>query len=464
MSEIPPPDDSERAARLAKLQHEIALLERQLLPCFEAWERRKAHAAFAGFVAAMVAVGGLILSSYQWVTTSRRTAQAALDDRIAHYLDQLASPSVPARLNAVASLTSLITEADTRKPQVLRAFINDLAVEDSPLVRSALLSALLQPTAQTIPKPDLDSLLEAALTMNRAVVIEGRLMEIDRRSPSEQPKSPAEYRAESVAEAIRILLRHGATSLNFSRTYLWGVDLRKLDLHSANFDRAILSWTLFDGANLHGASFNDAFLDGTSFVGANVASSRFEQVVKSDVVPREPWFSYSGRQEVAFQRELGRGQAHRFEGPRFDCADLRNATFHNHPLFIFSANDYWRHSSYSTSFRGARLENADFRTINVIGVGRAMDDAIPRDLFLTGSGGSSLGGGPWGFRASFDTDQPGFDHPPPPEKTRERYSMAIKAVSDAFAGAQWQRAKLPRPLANIFSTAPPPASPPQPCP
>lgn len=260
MSETPPPDDPERTARLAKLQLEIALLERQLSPRFEAWERRKAHATFAGFVAAMVAVAGLILSSYQWVTTSRRTTQAALNDRIAHYLDQLASPSVPARLNAVASLASLVTEADARKPQVLRAFINDLAVEDSPLVRSALVSALLQPSARTIPKPDLDSLLEAALTMNRALVVEGRLLESGRRSPYEQPKSPAEYRADSVAEAIRVLLRHGATSRNFSRTYLWGVDLRKLDLRSANFDRAILSWARFDSANLTGASFNDAFL------------------------------------------------------------------------------------------------------------------------------------------------------------------------------------------------------------
>ncbi|HWW62098.1 MAG TPA: pentapeptide repeat-containing protein, partial [Thermoanaerobaculia bacterium] len=293
MSETLPPDDPERAARLAKLQLETALLERQLSPRFEALERRKATAALAGFAAAIIAGTGLILSSSQWFITSRRTAQAELNDRVAHYLDQLASPSVPARLNAVASLTSLVTEADARKPQMLRAFVNDLAIEDSPLVRSSLLSALQQPTTRTILKPELDSLLDAALTMNRALVVEGRLIDTRRRNSYEQPLSPAEYRAQSMAQAIRILLVHGAASRNFSQTYLWGADFRKLDLTNVNFDRAILSWAVFDGANVKGASFNDAFLDGTSFVAAQAAFSHFDQVVKSGPVPREAFTSYS---------------------------------------------------------------------------------------------------------------------------------------------------------------------------
>jgi uncharacterized protein YjbI with pentapeptide repeats len=464
MSDAPPPGDPERVARIAKLQLETTLLERQLSPRFEALERRKAFAALAGFAAAIIAGTGLIFSSSQWFITSQRAAQAELNDHIAHYLDQLASPAVPARLNAVASLTSLVAEADARKPQMLRAFISDLSIEDSPLVRSALISALQQPTTRTIPKPDLDSLLEAALTMNRAVVVEGRLMEGGRRLPYEQPKSPAEYRAESLAEAVRILLRYGATARNFSQTYLWGVDLRKLDLRSANFDRATLSWSLFDGANLTGASFNDAFLDGTSFVGANAISSHFDQVVKEDTVPRQSFISYSGRQELDMYKELRPDMAHRYEGPRFDCADLADATFRNHALFLFSPDDYWHRESYTASFRGARLHNADFRTISVIGVGRNSEDCCPSDLFPMWGGGSSLGGGPWVFLAWFDTDKPGFNHPVPSERTRERFSMSIKAVTDAFAGAQWQGAKLPNPLASIFSITPPRSSAPQPCP
>lgn len=181
-------------------------------------------------------------------------------------------------------------------------------------------------------------------------------------------------------------------------------------------------------------------------------------------MPREVLISYSGRQELDLHRELGPGQAHRYEGPRFDCADLRNATFRYHPLFLFSPDDYWHQASYTASFRRARLDNADFRTINVIGTGRSSDHCCPRDLFITWSGSSSLAGGPWVFRATFDTDDPAWDDPPSPsEETRERFSMSIKAITDAFAGAQWQHAKLPRPLASIFTSSPPPAISQQPC-
>ncbi|HWW60599.1 MAG TPA: hypothetical protein VN181_04450, partial [Thermoanaerobaculia bacterium] len=139
------------------------------------------------------------------------------------------------------------------------------------------------------------------------------------------------------------------------------------------------------------------------------------------------------------------------------------ATFRNHPLFIFSPDDTWHHASYSTSFRRARLDDADFRTMPVIGVGRSSDHCCSRDLFLTFAGGSSASGGPWVFLGWFDTDEPGWDRPPPSKATRERYSMSIKAITDAFAGAQWQGAKLPRPLASIFNSSPPATTSQQPC-
>jgi uncharacterized protein YjbI with pentapeptide repeats len=364
-------------------------------------------------------------------------------------------------LTAVASLTSLLTAGGgARQHQILQTFINDLAVEDSPLVRSAVLSALRQPTTPAIPKPEVDAALDAALNMSRAIVLEGRLMEGHRRLLYEQPRSPAEYRAESMADAIRILLGRGATSRNFSRAYLWGVDFRQLNLEAANFDRALVSSAVFDGANLTGASFNDAFLDGTSFVGSEAAFCHFDQVVNSEVVPRESFTSYSARQLLNLGEHFRPDQGYHFDGPRYDCADLRNSTFRNHQMFLFSADDYWRLGSYSTSFRGARLDSADLRTITVMGMGRGMEDACTRELFITCAGGDT----PFRFLATFDTDPAGFKSQPPSEKTRQRFAGSIKAITDAFAGAQWQRAKLPRPLASLFGISPPPVSSDPPCP
>jgi len=223
-----------------------------------------------------------------------------------------------------------------------------------------------------------------------------------------------------------------------------------------------LSRAVFDGADLTGSSFNDADLDGTSFVGANAASCHFDQFVDSGGRPREPGSQYPGEQLLDLATRFAADQAFQYDGPRFDCADLRNATFRNHVLFLFSPDDFWHLGSYTTSFRGTRLDGADFRTVGVLGVGNG-PNAITPELFVTGAGGTSNGTKAYSFFAWFDTDNSAFPPAVPSDATRQRFITSTRALADAFAGAQWRRAKLPRPVSTLFSESPPPAASGRPC-
>lgn len=457
------PEDAERDARLKKLALETALLERQLSTRFEKLERRKANVAIVGFLAPLVAVAALVMSSYQWIEASRRAADSTVNDHIAREVDQLGSQATTARLTAVASLSSLVTERGARQRHVFQALIGDLAVDDSPLVRSAILTALKQPIASMVSKTELDALLNSALGMSRAVVRDGQLRQHRLHMLDNAPTSPAEYRAEDVASAIQILLRQGGRSRDFSETYLWGADFRHLDLQGANFDGAILTHALFDDANITRASFNNAYLDSTSFVRAQASFTRFDQAVRSDVPSNEAALPYAGNQTVDLQSRSLPGRGFMYEGPNFDCADLRNSTFRNHPLFLFLPDDLGSHGLQTTSFRGARLDDADFRTVYAIGALPRGEDTLPRDLFFIWSGGSSRDGGPWVFEASFDTDSPTFAAGVPSDATRRRFANSLSELRDSFAGAQWQHAKLPRPLRSVFRTDPPPSASNRPC-
>lgn len=457
------PEDVERDARLKKLALETALLERQLSARFEKLERRKANVAIVGFLAPLVAVAALVMSLYQWIEASRRAAESTVNDHIEREVDQLGSQSAAARLTAVASLSSLVTERGARQRHVFQALIGELAVEDSPLVRSAILTALKQPIAHMVTKMELDALLDSALGMSRAVVRDGQLRGRRLHMRDNAPTSPAEYRAEDVASAIQILLRQGARSLDFSETYLWGADLRHLDLQGAHFDGAILTHALFDDANITRASFNNAYLESTSFVRAQASFTRFDQAVRSEVPSNEAVLPYGGNQTIDLQTRSLEGHGFMYEGPIFDCADLRNSTFRNHPLFLFLPDDLWSHGQQTTSFRGAQLDDADFRTVYAVGALPRGENTLPRDLFFIWGGGSSRDGGPWVFLASFDSGSPAFAAGVPSETTRHRFANSLSVLRDSFAGAQWQHAKLPRPLGSVFRTDPPPSTSNRPC-
>jgi uncharacterized protein YjbI with pentapeptide repeats len=455
------PNNTEQAERIRKLQLESALLERQLSQTSQDLERRKARAATAGIVAAIVALGGLMLSSYQWYATSLRTADIALDQRLARGLEQLGSAMVAQRLAAVASLSSAVHEKGDRRQQVLQALINNLALEDSPLVRNAILGTLNDLRPVRMGQDELDSLLLTLVRVNRGLVEEGHLLDSHRRYPRQGPGSQQEYRAASTVEAICILLKQGARAQDFSRTYLFGANFQDLLLQECNFSRAVLSWAQFDRAKLAKSIFDDAFLDGTSFTGADARYCRFFQSLRTTDRTDEFFVSYSDRQQMELAKA---NQGYEYEGPMFDCADLRGATFENHRLFTFSPDDGGRLVTHTTSFHRAILDGADFRYFGVLGIATGADACEPY-LFQSCMGATEVGG-PSILTAYFEvnTDAPrSATLKPPSPAALDRYAMAFQSLALSFAGSKWQRTRWPAVVRDRFRAAPPPSQSQFPC-
>jgi uncharacterized protein YjbI with pentapeptide repeats len=439
-------EGEEQRIRTEKLRTELALLQHQLSPAARRGENLKLFASISGTLTAIIALVGLGLSGYQWFQAQKLERAVRTEERLDRALQQSSGTTPPARLAGVVSLGSFLHDSDSAQDaQVLLALTNMLAVEESLTVRNAIVATISGVDQKVTGEIILNKSLVAAAQVSRDLVDEGDLWRARRTLPHTIPEpSSVEARAISVATAITSLIRKGAHTSDLSRTYFAGSDLSGCDLRAVVFDGAILAWANLRSAKLIRASFLDADLEGSSFVGADLRAASLEQSLK-----QQPGTFRQNYIDDQLKRNRGMRNGFLFHvtGPDFRCSDLRNASFHGHPLLPV----YLDRMSYLIAvdgflFTGANLTGTRFSGLKAFG-------ALPlNDEEYSGPYPAQSGWGYWGANPRYAAV--GAEVADSGGLVREaEFSNALTRLSLFFAGANWRSAKVTTPVKQALEMA-----------
>lgn len=453
LDENVPSDDRLKAASIRKTELEIKVLEEQLTPNYKRRETLKAIAAASGFVIALVAVFGGILSVLKWIDEQANSRKLRVEERLDHTLTLLSEGKANQQVAAINSLQSFILpSADPRNIQVLVSIANALPLVETAIVRNAILSLFEGIEPALAGRPALDAALKSLAQNSRSLVRETNLwhtrpsnlfdLEITvKQGPSLQ----------AVARALAVLLRKGARSKDLSGLYLGRSDLSHLDLTGSNFHDSILAASDFAHSTLEGAIFDDADLESVGFKfaklrGASFVAYRrggFEKQKQSDI---------SGKPKRSYIREeLDRatGDTVRAAMPDFSCADLRNAQFAGQPLFFFVPDRLSDRVSIRLAyFHGANLEGADLANIAVVTVTSKVENPIfisvlniyVQDAWNLPSNG--LSAGIWGLTAETEFNEKLHD-----------FAQTV-SMGSVWLGSNWASTNLPKGIKVILSGQP----------
>jgi uncharacterized protein YjbI with pentapeptide repeats len=389
-------------------------------------------------------MAGLLLSGYQWLQTARATNVVRVEERLDRALTGLASTSQSSRLAAVVSLNSFLRRGDTpHVEEVLLAFTNSLAIEESPAVRNAIVASLaMLPPA--VSKEQREQALASLVQVSRGLVQEGNLWETRASVPLLLGSSSSlEARAVSVAAAIAAMIRAGAPIQDLSRTYLAGADLHDVDLAGTTLSDAILAWANFSGAKLSHASFSDADLEHTVFISADLRLADFSQTTDGTIGGYH--HNYMNQQLIrqlsGFQGQLRNGMFNiGVDGPDFTCANLEGANFTGHPLIALIPTGH-QLLVYHLSLRRANLTGTKFRSLKVFGiVNRNSTDDLPFTM------ASSLR---INFHQAYDrVDGVVFDNSP--LRSVKNYEPLVQHMAVLFVGSAFDRADLMPPIRELL--------------
>lgn len=437
------PDAREQRLRNEKLELECEKLRYDSHPDQRKLERMKAFAATSGVITAMVAVVGIGITLIQWQSGVRSAQESRAADRMASGLSQLTSEREPARLAGVIVLAMFLQEEDSsRKLQVVRAFANHLAVESSALVRASIVAHFEELDVRTMSVADRKQALGSLIAVGRTLFPQT----IGNQDDDDATRAAA-------AEMRERAIAAGALIASLARKGVVATDLSKLCLERAtfpgvtfpegtSFDGANLNLVDFEGASLQRARFRDAGLARTSFVRANLGGADF-----SRTSPLESPFGYLVAPSWPVPNSPTTGI--HLEGTSFECADLTGASFTGFPIFGIS-RDGAPPVTIGTSFREAKLDDADFTLAQVIGAaGQVENDEL---LHLVTSR-RATGGEADVFAARF-ANEPEADTRAEPI-ARVYYSRSLLGAARRFDGSTWHRAQLPRALRAAFTVHPP---------
>lgn len=243
-------------------------------------------------------------------------------------LERFASPEPRQRIAGTLGLRLFLSkEQKAYHGQVLAFLVNELAIEDAPEVRTALLETLRQ--ASDVEPPN--EALRVAVGHSRRLTTEALRVSIagQAEAPADEaldaylaalppranvPQIPA--RLVALAEAIQRLVALGARTDDMAGIYCEGCDFSQAhghDLSGTLFDDSYLKNANFSSLNLRKASFRNADLRGVLFTSANLAGADL-----SVSRPAAEKVVLAGDEDLPF--------------PLLECADLRGADLGGLPL------------------------------------------------------------------------------------------------------------------------------------
>jgi uncharacterized protein YjbI with pentapeptide repeats len=449
------PTARKAAAELGKIELETRLLERQLSPSAQRVERIKAYAGLGGVLAGLAALLSLTVTASLGIMERGEARRSKLEERLDQAIMRAASKDAGLQLSGVAALRIFLTAPDSdsaTRLQILSSLAKLLAVEEKPVVRSALVDSFA-----SIPQNDsraLEVALGSLVESSRAIVAEANLAA---EPPILRPAGPAEERAYSVGQAIAQIVRLGARPADLSGIYCAECDFSGRSLAGYRFAAAILPRADFSGAMLEGVAFDGAELDGARFVAARLGRATF--VTK----PERRAGTYLWRRLRAFAQARegkvipeGPGDTKKFDpanyfwasGPDFSCADLSGARFEGFPLFRVQSLEARVLGGLimrgeGTKFRGARLEGTDFSGIRYYGT--YLESEYPPLLNLRTPGEGKI--------LFYEGDS--LD----PDRIADTGSFRANLVEirSAFLGSNWRQAKLPEGLLALLKSQGPAA-------
>lgn len=292
-----PPDEKSRLEveklqlETRKLRAERRKLRREIDPSARRLEWFKAIGGFSGFVAAIIATIGLMVSTRQWSESTRLAQQQRVDERVDRLLQSLNDASPETRFLTVATLDSFARNEDDKRhvAQIAATLANTLAVEQAILVRQELLVTLHHLGGVMTPR-DREATVATLITADR-------MLKLSFAPGAATPADDPQTRAAAVGMAIADLVRQGAHPRDLSDTFFRDADFHDVDLQSTLFVNANLHHVSFSNATLTGANFSRATLDIVDFMRADLEHASFDNL------------------------PLAGGVA------SFNCTDLRNAGF-----------------------------------------------------------------------------------------------------------------------------------------
>lgn len=273
-----------------------------------------------------------------------------------------------------------------------------------------------------------------------------------------QPEQAA--KAKSVGDAIAALIRQGVTERDLSGIFCFKCDFKNAELSKVKFDHSVLSFADFSGARLDGASFTEALLESTKFISASLRDANFKGPVKNEGL--QGIVESTDDEFYALHRDLT-------NGPLFNCADLKGASFTGRVIFTFISDEDDRAGSsfWFASFVKANLEQTDLRHAVLIGLDKGKEAAMPFDDVSSSSGGWSLVDQIKGLlnknRKGEPSDLPELDinervfriklnESAKLSPSQNRYVTSFKLMEMAFAGSNWQAASLPRGMVDYLNS------------
>ncbi|HEX6101224.1 MAG TPA: pentapeptide repeat-containing protein [Thermoanaerobaculia bacterium] len=433
------PDD-EASLRIRKLELENEKLAHENSPSQKRLEWWKTFAAFSSVITACVAIAGIAVTTAQWRSGISQAEENRAATRLAEGISHLTSARESERLGGIVALTSFLEGDDPRKSlQVIRAIVNQLALEDSELVRRAALSALREFDPRSLPEEDRLRALNSAISVNRKIAYDAvalvysadpaddQALEISRRVVN---------RAGSLASVVSLFVRKGVMTPDMTGLYLAGAEFQGLKFpHGTRFTQSNLSGANFAGAYLDGADFSDTDLSSTKFKGAILTGANFTRAsLRSGTIP----FKY-----LRIPVGLAGGPL-AISGPSFEDADLRRASFKNHTLF-----GVWAEGEPSVilkaTFRGAKLDDTDFVGAGVVILVEPRSRSV---LFEPDLNMGNRTFGQFGFSGRLRENAAA---PVPLQAELATYRGPFLTVARAFDSSTWCKARLPAALRSILS-------------
>jgi Pentapeptide repeats (9 copies) len=256
-------DNVEQAARIAKIQLETKILQKEYASSHISGSL-KDLAPLAGILTALVGIIGLWISSTHWLEDNAQ-------GRFQKALDQFSDKSPYARLAGVTGIYPFLSDKSnaSRRLQAMLVMANAIALEDSPTVRRAIVSAFEGVDGRVLGKSELDETSDLLVRVSRGLMSEGDLWQL-----SSESNTGPEARAKATADALVALLRKGAKPTDMSGIYLADSDLSELDLSNCKFDESILTRSKFVEATLTDTSFANTDLAETDFTSADLQNAK----------------------------------------------------------------------------------------------------------------------------------------------------------------------------------------------
>lgn len=326
-----------------KLTEEVEALKRAAAP--EKWWVRlgKRVVAIGGVVTVLATLLGIYDSYNKTLNERAMGVEVEQRTRFETAITRLEAKDTMSKLVGVSVLSGYLSvdNHDMRR-QTLFAMVGLLATEDDLQTQKAVLDLMSSvPVKGKLTADDWGYLQEMLVSQNRALVQKGELG--TRRAAIFGSTSPG--KAEVAARNLGILIATNARRGVVPNYHDYrGIFCDHCDFagavfpDGARFEEAILDDSSFDRVRAEHGNFDNAQLAGTRFFKADLAGATFRVYDPVDGGPEEADHKDAWRQQTGYilnaVRALSAKPVVEFEMPDFSCANLSNASFGGHAIFL----------------------------------------------------------------------------------------------------------------------------------